>query len=282
MMTITENEAARTLRNRRVAFIGCGVMAEAMIAALLRGGQIEPTRLSGGEPVATRRDELAERYAISLDEHNADAVEGADLVMLTVKPQALEAAIRDLAGTLGPRQLVVSIVPGATIARLSAELGHAAVVRAMPNTPARIGRGITAWYAAPEVEAEARGLVATVLGTLGAEVEVEREEAIDMATALSGSGPAYVFLIMEALIDAGVHLGFARATAEQLVRETLLGAASFAVETGRHPAELRNMVTTPGGTTAAALHAMERGGLRATLADGVWAAYHRAQELGMH
>ncbi|MDI3340275.1 MAG: pyrroline-5-carboxylate reductase [Sphaerobacter sp.] len=268
------------LRDARIAFIGCGVMAEAIMSALLRGELVAPRQISGGEPLPARRQELADRYGVRIVADNREAAAEADLVMLTVKPQTLDAVLRDLAGTLRPEQVVVSIIPGATVARLSAGLQHGAIVRAMPNTPAQIGSGVTAWYAAAGVDDRRQELVDAVLRAMGLTVRVDAEDQIDMATALSGSGPAYVFQMMEALVDAGVHLGLHRRTAEQLVYQTMLGSVLFARASGKHPAELRNMVTTPGGTTAAALYQMEKGGLRTVIAQAVWAAYKRAQELG--
>ncbi len=268
------------LCDKRIAFIGCGVMGEAIASALLRTELVGVHQLTGGEPNPKRRSELQAKLGLTLTADNREAIQGADLVVLAVKPQSLDLIIRDLAGQLTPGQVVLSIIAGATIERLSRGLQHAAIVRSMPNTPAQIGYGATVWYPAPAVNESGQLLVEAVLETMGLAIRVDSEEAIDMATALSGTGPAYVFLIMEALIDAGVHLGFPRAIAEQLVQQTLLGSVLFAQESGRHPAELRNMVTTPGGTSAAALYEMERGGLRTVIARAVWAAYRRAQELG--
>jgi pyrroline-5-carboxylate reductase len=268
------------LHNKRIAFIGCGVMGEAIASALLRAEVVGVHQLTGGEPNPRRRSEIQARLGLALTADNRQAIQGADLVVLAVKPQSLGEVTRDLAGYLAPEQVVLSIVAGATIERLSHGFQHSAIVRSMPNTPAQIGYGATVWYPAPAVDERGQRLVEAVLETLGLAIRVDSEDALDMATALSGTGPAYVFLIMEALIDAGVHLGFSRAIAEQLVQQTLLGSVVFAKESGRHPAELRNMVTTPGGTSAAALYEMERGGLRTVIARAVWAAYRRAQELG--
>ncbi len=268
------------LAGKRIAFIGCGVMAEAIAAALLRTGMVSVHQLTGGEPNARRRQELLARLGMETVPDNARAAQGADLIVLAVKPQTLDAAMRDLAGVLQPEQVVLSIVAGATLQRLREGLRHERVVRSMPNTPAQIGYGATVWCPAPAVTPEDERLVVAVLEAMGIALRVTDEDFVDMATALSGTGPAYVFLIMEALIDAGVHLGFPRSVAEQLVQQTILGSVLFAQETGKHPAELRNMVTTPGGTSAAALYEMERGGIRTVIARAVWAAYRRAKELG--
>jgi len=268
------------LSGKRIAFVGCGVMAEAIAAALLRAGLVSVHQLTGGEPNARRRQELIARLGLETTPDNRAAVRGADLVVLSVKPQTLEAAMRDLVGALAPEQVVLSIVAGATVRRLQEGLRHERVVRSMPNTPAQVGYGATVWYPAPAVTPQDEQLVRTVLEAMGLAIRVDNEDMVDMATALSGTGPAYVFLIMEALIDAGVHLGFSRSVAEQLVQQTILGSVLFAQETGKHPAELRNMVTTPGGTSAAALYELERGGIRTVIARAVWAAYRRAKELG--
>jgi pyrroline-5-carboxylate reductase len=251
-----------------------------MMSILLRTELLSPGQISGSEPHAARRAELAEKFGIHVIADNRQAVEGADLVMLTVKPQTLDIAMRDLAGGLEDRQVVVSIVPGATIERLMTGLDHRSVVRSMPNTPAQIGSGVTVWIPSPTVDDAGQELVGAVLNAMGLAVRVDSEDAIDMATALSGTGPTYIFMVMEALIDAGVHMGFPRKIAEQLVHHTMLGSVLFAQESGKHPAELRNMVTTPGGTSAAAIYQMEKGGLRTVVARAVWAAYLRSQELG--
>jgi len=268
------------LSDRRIGFVGCGVMAEAIMSVLIRGELVAPGQLQGSEPIEARRQELGARYGVRISADNRQAAAHADLVMLTVKPQTLDAVMRDLWGTLQSHQIVVSIVPGATVAQLVEGLDHRAVVRSMPNTPAQIGAGVTVWYPSGAVGGAGEELVAAVLSAMGLAVRVDSEDAIDMATALSGTGPAYVFQVMEALIDAGVHMGFPRKVSEQLVHQTMLGSVLFARESARHPAELRNMVTTPGGTSAAAIYQMEKGGLRTVIAQAVWAAYRRAQELG--
>ena len=280
MQTVNETDARNVLWNRRIAFIGCGVMGEAIMSTLLRGEQVEAGQITGSDPFETRRRDLNAKYGVRLVAGNRAAAAGADVVLLTVKPQTLNDVMHDLAGTLDAGQLVISIVPGATVAQLSGGLRHERVVRSMPNTPAQIGYGATVWYAGAAVDADGEALVSAILSAMGTAIRVSSEDAVDMSTALSGTGPAYIFLVMEALIDAGVHMGFPRRTAEELVHQTMLGSVLFARESGKHPAELRNMVTTPGGTTAAAIFEMEKGGLRTVIARSVWAAYRRAQELG--
>jgi pyrroline-5-carboxylate reductase len=175
---------------------------------------------------------------------------------------------------------VLSIVAGASLQSLCEGLNHPAVVRSMPNTPAQIGEGITVWTTSPAVSSQQAEIARQILCAMGQEIFVEEENYLDMATALSGSGPAYVFLFMEALIDAGVHMGFPRRTAEQLVTETILGSVSYYQKYGIHPAQLRNEVTSPGGTSAAALYYLEKAGFRTAISRAVWAAYERSQELG--
>jgi pyrroline-5-carboxylate reductase len=268
------------LAERSIATVGSGVMAEAIIAGLLRGRLVSPGQVVASHPRAERRDALESRHGIRTVDSNAAAIEGADIVLLAIKPQMLARVGRELRGALRPGQLVISILAGATTRALTGHLAHAAVVRSMPNTPAQLGRGMTVWYATPDTTPDQRAQAAALLGALGVEIEVDDEKLVAMATAVSGTGPTYVFLVMEALIDAAVHLGFARHVAHDLVVETLEGSTLFAKQSGMHPAELRNMVTSPGGTSAAALHQLESGRLRTVLSDAVWAAYKRTVELG--
>ena len=277
------------LENARLAFIGCGVMAEAIVAGLLRRQLVSAEQIVGSHPRAARREELYTKYAVRilesnreavLETHTSEATSGPSLVILAVKPQRLNKVLHELKGAILPNQLVVSIVAGATTETISGELLHPSVVRAMPNTPAQIGQGMTAWTATTEVSDLQQSAVCAMLEALGKTMRVENERQIDMATALSATGPTYIFLVMEALVDAGVHLGFSRHAAQELVQQTMLGAVMFAQESHKHPAELRNMVTSPGGTSAEAIYQMEKGSLRTVLSKAVWAAYQRAVALG--
>jgi pyrroline-5-carboxylate reductase len=269
-----------SLRDATIATIGSGVMAEAMIAGLLRGDQVSPEQIIASHPRADRRSELISSYGIKTVEDNASAVEHADVVVLAIKPQMLVRVGREIAGAMSDGKLVISIIAGATTRALSNVLDHKQVVRSMPNTPAQLGRGMTVWYATPEVTDAQREQTRVLIGTLGMQLEVDDEKLVAMATAVSGTGPTYVFLVMEALIDAAVHLGFPRHMAHDLVIETLEGSTLFAKSSGMHPAQLRNMVTSPGGTSAAALHELESGRLRTVLSEAVWAAFRRTDELG--
>ena len=268
------------LRNARIATVGTGVMAEAMIAGLLRGEQVGPDQVVASHPRADRRQQLGRDYGIRAVESNVDAVRDADVVVLAIKPQMLLRVGRELAPALRHGQLILSIIAGATTTALGNVLGRRQIVRSMPNTPAQLGKGMTVWYATPEVTDDQREQARSLLRSLGAELAVDDERLVAMATAVSGTGPTYVFLVMEALIDAGVHLGFPRHVAHDLVIETVEGSTLFAKQSGMHPAELRNMVTSPGGTSAAALHELESGRLRTVLSEAVWAAFRRTEELG--
>lgn len=268
-------------------------MAEAIIAGLLRQRLVRPEQVTGSHPRAARREELQARYGIRLFESNREAAtyrpaqEGetkstpsGSIIILAVKPQRLPLVLNELKGAVEQDQLVLSVVAGARLETIAAELLHPAIVRTMPNTPAQIGQGMTAWTATPEVSDAQRAQVRAMLAALGREIYVETERMIDMATALSATGPTYIFLVMEALVDAGVHMGFSRHVAQELVLQTMLGSVLFAQESHKHPAELRNMVTSPGGTSAEAIYQMEKGSLRTVLSKAVYAAFNRAVALG--
>lgn len=265
--------------NKKIAFIGPGVMAEAMIAGLLRQKLSKPDNITVSGPREERGAELNKKHGIKFTSDNQSAVHHADVVVLSVKPQRLTEVMKGLKG-IRSDALVLSIIAGANIKKISSGLKHKAIVRSMPNTPGQIGEGITVWTSSKEVTNEQQEMTRAILGALGEEVFVEDESYLDMATALSGSGPAYVFLFTEALIDAGVHMGFPRRIAEQLVLQTIKGSASFYEAAGRHPATLRNQVTSPGGTSAEALYYLEKAGFRTAISRAVWAAYQRSLELG--
>jgi pyrroline-5-carboxylate reductase len=298
MSTLPESQTplsnqSNPLHTARLSFIGCGVMAEAMIAGLLRQELVTPQQITGSHPRAARREELQNKYGIRVVESNREAAapftatekdetdaHPNQIVVLAVKPQRLSGVLAELKGVLHLEQMVVSVVAGARIEMISGELLHPAIVRAMPNTPAQIGQGMIAWTATEEVTESQQVAVRAMLGALGRELYVETERMIDMATALSATGPTYIFLVMEALTDAGVHMGFSRHVSQELVLQTMLGSVLFAQESHKHPAELRNMVTSPGGTSAEAIYQMEKGGLRTVLSKAVYAAFQRAVALG--
>lgn len=265
--------------DKKITFIGPGVMAEAMIAGLIRQKLAKPDNLLASGPRKERGVELQKKYGIQTTTDNAAAASDADVVVLSVKPQRLSDVMKGLRSIHG-ETLVLSIVAGATTQKISIGLKHHAVVRSMPNTPGQIGEGITVWTSSAETSDEQREMARQILGALGEEVFVEDEYYLDMATALSGTGPAYVFLFTEALIDAGVHMGFPRRIAEQLVLKTVRGSVDYYYHAGRHPATLRNQVTSPGGTSAEALYYLEKAGFRTAISRAVWAAYQRSLELG--
>ncbi|MCU0496447.1 MAG: pyrroline-5-carboxylate reductase [Anaerolineae bacterium] len=268
------------LQNTTVAFIGSGVMGEAMIKGLLNQQLVNSQQIIASDPHPERLQQLEAAYQIKTTLSNSEAGMQADLLVLSVKPQVLDKVLSELRGQVTAAPLVLSIIAGAQIESIAAGLDNARVVRSMPNTPGQIGQGITVWTASAEVAPEQRAQAQALLGALGDEMYVEDERYLDMATALSGTGPAYTFMFMEAMIDAGVHMGFSRRDAERLVIQTMRGSVEYAIESKLHPAQLRNQVTSPGGTSAAAIYEMEKGRIRTVIADAVWAAYRRAEALG--
>ena len=255
-------------------------MAEAIIGGILEAGIAAAGDIAVGEPMESRRLYLEDTYGLATCEDNLEAASGASLTVLAVKPQTLSYVFSQLSGKLAEDNAVLSIVAGATMKTLTSGLAHEAVIRVMPNTPAQIGAGMTMWFASANVSEETKEVTGSILRTLGEEVYAYDEGMIDMATALSASGPAYVFLFIEALIDAGVYLGMARDVSRQLALQTVLGSAQLVKDSGKHPAELKDMVTSPGGTTIEALRAFEDGGFRAAVFAAVNAAYEKSRGLG--
>ncbi len=264
----------------RIAFIGSGAMGEAIIRGLLEDGALAASSISASDPVEARRQQVEKTYGVQVTNDNKSAVAGADIVMLCVKPQVAAHVMSELHGAIAAESLVLSIMAGVPIALIENHLASERIVRCMPNTPAQIGMGATVWTATPTVSDAQKAQVEVILGALGEKIEVHEERYLDMATGLSGSGPAFVFLVAEAMIDAGVHIGFSRADAEKLVLQTMQGSLALLRETGLHPAELRNRVTSPAGTTAAGLYELEAGAIRATMLRAIQAAYRRSVELG--
>lgn len=263
-----------------IAFIGSGTMAEAMIRGLLSQEIVGSQQIIAAGPRPERAAELEEKHGVRATTDNRQAAEEGQIVVLSTKPQVLSPVMVEIRGHLRRRDLLLSILAGVPIRKIANGLAHAAVVRAMPNTPAQIGQGITVWTATPEVSDIQKQQAQAILGSLGQEIFMGEEDYLDMATALSGTGPAYVFMVMEAMIDAGVHMGFSRRVAAQLVFQTIRGSVEYAARSGKHVAELRNQVTSPGGTTAEALYHLEKGGLRTVISRGIFAAYERSIALG--
>ena len=252
-------------------------MAHAIISGVKDAGL--DASIVVGEPFEARRESLKSDLGVEVTASNREAIAGADIVVLSVKPQQLEAVAEELDGALNADQTVLSIMAGVKIHSIGLKLNHTKLIRVMPNTPAQIRKGISAWTASDDVEQATLDFVASMLSAIGDELKFSDEKNIDIATALSGSGPGYVFVFIEALTDAGVELGLPVHVARHLASQTVLGSAALQRESGKHPAELRNMVTSPGGTTAAGLAALEMGGFRANVADAVRAAFERGEEL---
>jgi pyrroline-5-carboxylate reductase len=267
--SMAEKRAANVLGGKSVAFIGGGAMAGAMIGGLLNSHAVEAKSVTASDPHADRARDLENRFGVATTNDNLKASKNADIVILSVKPQMLRFVFRDVCGKLRKDALVLSIIAGARIDSMAQGLKHPSIVRSMPNTPAQVAEGMTVWTASAAVTPTQRAEAQAILRAFGKELYVADEAFLDMATAISGSGPSYVFLFMEALIDAAVHLGFSREDARMLVTQT----------SPSHPAEMRNLVTSPGGTSAHALYQLEKGGFRTLLSKAVWAAYQRSVSL---
>jgi len=262
----------------KIAFIGGGAMGAAIIKCLLTKRMATPQDIAVSDISLVRRELLKREYGISTLADNRKTVTNTDLIILAVKPQNLTQVMEDIKG-LALEQLVLSIVAGATLSTLCHGLKHSSVIRAMPNMPAQIGEGMTIWTATTDTKQKQKKLAQSILETLGKEVYVDDEKYLNMATALSASGPAYVFLFIEALIDAGVHIGLPRDLSQELAMQTILGSTLTVEKTGKHPADLRNMVTSPGGTTTEALLQLEKGKFRSLIIESVAAAYKKAERL---
>lgn len=268
------------MKDRTIAFLGAGNMAEALFKGLIRSGAAVPERIIATGKRTTRLDELAGLYGIRVTTDNVAAAKDADVVVLSVKPQAMDKLLMQIAPAIDPGKLVISVAAGLPIAAIERRLGAGArIVRSMPNTPALVGLGACAVAAGEHATEEDLTTARALFSAVGITTVVE-ESLLDAVTGLSGSGPAYVFLIIEALSDAGVKMGLSRHVSLQLAAQTVLGSAKLLLETGAHPGTLKDQVTSPGGTAIAGLHTLEAGGLRTTLMDAVQAATRRAKELG--
>ena len=264
----------------KIVFIGGGNMAEAILSAILTKGLSRPQAISVSDISEVRRQHLGQKYGVAVMSSNRQTVGRGDVVVLAIKPQNFVEVMTELNGQLKPAQLVLSIIAGARIKTLCLGLNHNCVVRGMPNTPAQIGEGISVWTATAEVTEPQKEWVSSILSAMGKEIYVGDEKYIDMATAVSGSGPAYIFLFIESLVDAAVHIGLPHGMAQELVLETMLGSGYFAQRSGNSLAELCRMVTSPGGTTAEALLHLEKGGFSELVKQAVTAAYDKAKDLG--
>lgn len=267
------------MKPHKLSFIGGGNMAEAMIKGLLRQGIAAPEHISVSEPRPERARFLATTYRVTIQPDNPAAVREGEVIILAVKPQAMAGVLKEIAPQVTPRHLVISIAAGIPTSLLASALGaNRRLVRAMPNTPAQIGEGAIALCGGGSAGPDDVSLARDLFSAIG-KAHLVDEALMDAVTGLSGSGPAYVFLIIEALTDGGVKVGLPRDLAQALTLQTLVGAARMAVETGEHPGRLKDLVTSPGGTTIAALHVLEEKGLRGALINAVVAATERSREL---
>lgn len=263
----------------KLAFVGGGNMAEALVHGLLAQDLMVRDRIMISDPNPHRRDVFAPLH-VSTTDRNDVAVDRADVVILAIKPQTFEHVLSELKAHLSSSTLVVSMIAGTPLSAYHDILGQeACIVRTMPNTPAMIGQGMTVWSKSNRVSESQVALTRCILESFGEQVFVQDEKELDMATALSGSGPAYFLLVAEAMIDTGVHMGFSRHVATKLVEQTMVGTALYLKQSSKHPVELRNDITSPGGTTAAAMYRAEKNAFRADISDSIWAAYERCLEM---
>ncbi len=264
---------------KKIAFLGSGNMAEALVKGLLQAGTAAPGEIICAEPRAERREELRRSHGVAVTASNVDAASQAEILVLSVKPQVIDALLDEIAPVVDHSKLVISIAAGVPIASIERRLGVARVIRTMPNTPALVGEGATALSRGPHATDADLGQAVALFEAVGTAVVVD-EPLLDAVTGLSGSGPAFVFLAIEALADGGVKVGLPRHVAMALAAQTVVGAGRLVLETGEHPGKLKDQVTSPGGTTIAGVHALEAAGFRAALIAAVEAATRRSRELG--
>ena len=265
----------------KISFVGGGVMCEALVSGILNSSLANPEDVVVSEPVENRRSYLESKYSINTVTSNRDILDREGTIVIAVKPQVLEYVFSDFSGLIQPERTVASIVAGIDSKTLQNGLSHQSIARIMPNTPAQIGEGMSVWTADTSVDESKKENVRSMLQTLGHEIYMKDESYLDIATALSGSGPAYVFLFIESLADAGIQLGINEEISYKLALQTVLGSAKLVHETGKSPAELRHMVTSPHGTTEAAIKDLDLNHFREIISSAVHAAYKRSRELGV-
>jgi pyrroline-5-carboxylate reductase len=264
----------------RIGFLGTGKMATALAAGWIKSGLAATDRLCGGDPVAEARISFAKATGGFVSESNLEIVRRSDVLVLAVKPQSMASLLKEIAPALGDHHVIVSVAAGISLTQLAAGLGATRrLVRVMPNTPALVGASASAFSGGPAATANDLQLIDRLLSSVGRAIQVP-EKLLDAVTGLSGSGPAFVFVMIEALSDGGVRVGLPRDVATLLAAQTVLGSAQLLLETGLHPGVLKDQVASPGGTTIAGLQALEAGGIRAALIEAVKAAADRATELG--
>lgn len=276
-MLIAESLKEQTMK---MAFIGGGNMCEAILVGVLEKKLVDAKDIVVSDISNSRCQYLSQKYKVKALSDNKQTISNVDVIILAVKPQILPIVMSEMKGHIKPEQLVISIIAGATIETLQNGINHKSVVRSMPNTPAQIGEGVTVWTATVEVNAAQKESAKNILNSIGKDFYVGNENDIDMATSISGSGPAYLFYFIEAMTDAAVKIGFTPEIAKELVIGTVLGAAHLIIKSDKEPSDLRRMVTSPGGTTAEAIRIFEESGFTELIFHAVKAAYDRAKELG--
>jgi len=264
----------------KINFIGGGNMGEAMLSSIIEKGLASSQDITASDVSEDRLKYLETKYNITVNGNNLQAITGADIIILAIKPQILPSVLPELNGKLKPDQLVLSIIAGTTTKTISSGLDHKFIIRVMPNTPAQIGEGMSVWTTTPDVTPSQKEIAGSILRTIGKEIYVDDEKYLDMATALSGSGPAYFFLFIEVLVEAGVQIGLTPDMAQELALQTMLGSGHLIEKTDKSPGELREMVTSPGGTTAEALDVFENGEFTNLVIRAVRAAHEKAKLLG--
>lgn len=281
-----QQSSSSSYQFEKIAFIGAGKMAQALIAPLIRTKVQQPSRMSIHDVSTSTMDKLSSLYGpeLKMESSIPDCIRNADLIVCAVKPQNCDFVFQEIKSAavdvLDADATLLSIIAGKPMKAFIDGSGITKVVRSMPNTPAMVGKGMTVWTCTKNVTEEEKGRVQTILGSFGETIYFEDESYIDMATSISGSGPAYIFMMMEAMIDAGVHIGFPRDIATKLAHQTILGSTMYAMETGDHPAVLRNSVTSPAGTTASAIYELENGKFRTVIHKAIWACYRKSLEMG--
>ncbi len=264
----------------KIGFIGGGIMAEALISGILNSNSYKPDEINVSDPVKTRIDELEQNYGITCFINNLKIIESVDIIIIAVKPQHIETVLEEIKTFGKSSQIVISIVAGANLNLLSSRIGHSNVVRVMPNTPAQTSDGMIVWTADKGVSEKNYPIISNILKSLGKEIYFEDEKYIDMATAVSASGPAYIAIVIESLIDAGVYIGLQREISKSLVMETFKGSLAYLDKTNIHPAKLRESVSSPGGGTVEAIKSLEENDIRAAFYKAIKAAYNKYQMLG--
>ena len=264
----------------KIAFIGGGNMGTAILSALIDKGLAEPADIAVSDIMEERLEYLNRTYGVPVTPDNASVIEGKEVILLSVKPQTLPEIMPELKGKIKSGQLIISIMAGIRISTIREGLGCKSVVRVMPNMPAQVFEGMSGWTATPEVSGEQKEIAGSILKAIGREIYFDDEKYLDMITSVSGSGPAYYFYFVEALTEAGMKIGFTHDVAYELVLQTLIGAGKLMRESGTDPAELRKMVTSKGGTTAAALDVLEGDNFKDLVVRALMAAYNRSKELG--